>query len=337
MWTPCRNEKGLVEKVDFNVKDMLLEVINNTYIDYNRGFNHLWDMGYSDSKDKKYYIFKDPIKKPTFINVAYILELLIIKNNNWEIDEVNVFPSVGGWSGCRNVSIEFDKTNNDIWHNSIKELTDVAREIGYEPVKDCPISFSKEVLFRKIGTFNKPYIMRKRRSQYFKKKWGYLSKSRIKELVDCYRSKVFNEKPYLRKKDEVSREAWYSMPLSKKMPKSSIKELNKWFDVLNEHEWIWNFQNDEDEEYTLEAAKRVKEFMKKSKLGLKTLWKNADRLFPVSENGYQTTENMILKYEIAWKMYDRIASAWCRDWDGHYHDIMGIGPDHANDQGHYYL
>ena len=33
----------------------------------------------------------------------------------------------------------------------------------------------------------------------------------------------------------------------------------------------------------------------------------------------------------------RVASSWCRDWDGHYHSIMGIGPDHADDQGNYYL
>lgn len=30
-------------------------------------------------------------------------------------------------------------------------------------------------------------------------------------------------------------------------------------------------------------------------------------------------------------------SGWCRDYDGHYHNIMGIGPDHADDQGNYYL
>lgn len=337
MWTPCRNGKGLVEEVSFNVKDMLAEVINNTTIDYNRGFNHLWDMGWDDSKDKKYYVFKDPIKKPTFINVAYILELIIIKNNGWKIDEVNVFPSVGGWVGCRNIEIEFERTAQELWDKSMKELVEVARKVGYEPVKGCPITFSKEILFRKIGTFNKPYIMRKRRSHYLKAKWGYINERRLKDIVDAYRSKKFKETPYLRKKEEVEREKWYSIPLSKKMPKSLIKELNKWFDILNEYEWIWDFRDKEDEDYTLQANKKVKEFMKKSKLGLRTLFKNADRLFPVSENGYQTTENMILKYKIAWKMYDRIASSWCKDWRGYYTDIMGIGSDHANDQGHYYL
>ena len=219
----------------------------------------------------------------------------------------------------------------------MKELVYVARELGYEPVKGCPISFTKEILFRKIGTWCKPYIMRPKRSHYLKARWGYLSKSRIKELVDCYRSRKFKETPYIRRKDEIEREKWYSKSLSQKMPKHLIKELNYWFDILKEYEWIWNFQNDEDEEYTLEAAKRVKEFMKKSKLGLRTLYKNVNKLFPVSENGYQTTENMIARYNIAWKMYNRVASSWCRDWRGYYTDIMGIGPDHKNNQGNYYL
>jgi len=339
MWTPNRNN-GNIEYVgskEIDIKGMLINEINNTIIDYNRGFNKLWDMGLDDSKDKKYYVFNKPIVKPNFINVAFILERIIIKNNNWEIDKINVFPATGGYCGCQNIDLQFEYTNKDIWNKSMEELAKVARELGYEPVKGCPISFTQEVLFRKIGTWNKPYIMRSRRSKYFKKKWGYLSERRLKHLVDCYRSKVFNEKPYLRKKDEIKREAWYSMPLSKKMPKHLIEELNKWFDVLNEYEWIWNFRDEEDEEETLEAANRVKEFMKNSKLGLRTLYKNADRLYPVSQNGYQTVENMILKYEIAWKMYDRVASSWCRDWDGHYRDIMGIGEDHKNDQGNYYL
>lgn len=341
MWTPNRERrekfKEEVKVVDFSVKNMLLWQINNTLIDYNRGFNMLWDMGWSDSKDKKYYVFSKPLDRPTFINVSFILEKIILRNNDWVIDKVNVFPAIGGWTGCRNVEIEFDKTSKDLWDISMKELVDTAREVGYEPVKGCPISFTKEVLFRKIGTWNKPYIMRKRRSHYLKARWGYISERRLKDLVDCYRSKKFKETPYLRKKEEVEREKWYSIPLSKKMPKSLIKELNKWFDILNEYEWIWDFRDEEDEDYTLQANKKVKEFMKKSKLGLRTLFKNADRLFPVSENGYQTTENMILKYKIAWKMYDRIASSWCKDWRGYYTDIMGIGPDHANDQGHYYL
>jgi hypothetical protein len=336
MWTPNRNN-GNIEYVgskEIDIKRMLINVINDTTIDYNRGFNKLWDMGLDDSKDKKYYVFDKPIVKPNFINVAFILERIILKNNNWEIDKINVFPATGGYCGCQNIDLQFEYTNKDIWNKSMEELATFARELGYEPVKGCPISFTQEVLFRKIGTWNKPYIMRSRRSKYFKKKWGYLSERRLKHLVDCYRSKIFNEKPYLRKKDEIKREAWYSMPLSKKMPKHLIEELNKWFDVLNEYEWIWNFR---DEEETLEATNRVKEFMKNSKLGLRTLYKNADRLYPVSQNGYQTVENMILKYEIAWKMYDRVASSWCRDWDDHYRDIMGIGEDHKNDQGNYYL
>lgn len=341
MWTPnrevkeeCREE---VRVVDFDIKEMLLWEINNTTIDYNRGFNKLWDMGWDDSKDKKYYMLDKPIEKPNFINVGFILEKIILRNNNWIIDKKNVYPAIGGWSGCQNVEISFSKTDRDLWNRSLAELVEVARKVGYEPVKGCPITFSKEILFRKIGTFNKPYIMRKRRSHYLKAKWGYINERRLKDIVDAYRSKKFKETPYLRKKEEVEREKWYSIPLSKKMPKSLIKELNKWFDILNEYEWIWDFRDEEDEDYTLQANKKVKEFMKKSKLGLRTLFKNADRLFPVSENGYQTTENMILKYKIAWKMYNRIASSWCRDWDGHYRDIMGIGEEHKNNQGHYYL
>jgi len=341
MWTPNRELKEEfreeVKAVDFSVKDMLMYEISNTIIDYNRGFNKLWDMGWDDSKDKKYYMLDNPINKPTFINVGFILEKIILRNNNWIIDKKNVYPAIGGWSGCQNVEISFSKTDRDLWNKSMNELIEVARTLGYEPVKGCPISFTKEILFRKIGTWNKPYVMRKRRSHYLKAKWGYISERRLKDLVDCYRSKKFKETPYIRRKDEVTREKWYSLHLSQKMPKKLIQELNKWFDVLKEYEWIWNFQNDEDEEYTLEAEKRVKEFMKKSKLGLRTLWKNVDKLFPVSENGYQTTENMIARYNIAWKMYDRVASSWCRDWDGHYHSIMGIGPDHADNQGHYYL
>lgn len=339
MWTPNRNN-GTVEYIgskEIDIKGMLVNVINNTTIDYNRGFNKLWDMGLDDSKDKKYYMFDKPITKPNFINVAFILERIILKNNNWEIDEINVFPAIGGYCGCQNIELEFEHTNKDIWNKSIEELAKVARELGYEPVKGCPISFTQEVLFRKIGTWNKPYIMRSRRSKYFKKKWNYLSKDRIKGLVDCYRSKKFKETPYLRKKDEVSREAWYSMPLSKKMPKHLIEELNKWFDILNKYEWIWDFRDEEDEDEMIETSKRVKEFMKNSKLGLKTLYKNADKLFPDYPNGCQSVENMILKYKIAWKMYDRVASSWCRNRNGYYSDIMGIGPDYANNQGNYYL
>lgn len=342
MWTPNRERrdefKEEVEAVDFSVKDMLMYEISNTTIDYNRGFNKLWDMGWDDSKDKKYYMLDKPIPNPNFINVGFILEKIILRNNDWIIDKKNVYPAVGGWSGCQNVEISFSKTDRDLFQSSLSELVKVAREVGYEPVKGCPITFSKEVLFRKIGTWNKPYIMRKRRSQYLKAKWGYLSESGIKELVDCYRSRKFKETPYLRKKDEVKREKWYSLHLSQKMPKHLIEELNKWFDILKEYEWIWDTSHsDDDDESVYETSKRVKEFMKNSKLGLRTLWKNASKLFPVSENGYETIENIVLKYEIAWKMYDRIASSWCKDWRGYYTEIMGIGPDHANNQGNYYL
>lgn len=338
MWTPNREEYiEEVEVVDFNIKDMLIDRINNTTIDYNRGFNKLWEMGLDDSKDKKYYMLSKPIVKPTFINVAFILELVILKNNNWVIDKRNVYPAIGGWSGCKNVEIEFDKTNMDLWNISIKEIADVARTLGYEPIKNCPIGFTKEVLFRKIGTWNKPYIMRRRRSKYLKAKWGYISERRMKSMVDCYRSRVFNEKPYIRKKDDIRRSAWSSKHLSEKMPKYLIEELNYWFDVLKKYEWIWDFRDEEDEDETIETSKRVKEFMKNSKLGLRTLYKNADRLFPDYPNGCQSVENMILKYKIAWKMYNRVASSWCRDYDGHYHNIMGIGPDHADNQGNYYL
>ena len=341
MWTPNREVrdefKEEVKAVDFSVKDMLMYEISNTTIDYNKGFNKLWDMGWNDSKDKKYYMLDNPINKPTFINVGFILELVILKNNNWVIDKVNVYPAIGGYSGSRNIEIEFKYTNKNLWNKSLKELAEAARSLGYEPVKNCPISFTQEVLFRKIGTWNKPYIMRPRRNQYLKARWGYINERRLRDIIDAYRSRKFKETPCIRRKDEVEREKWCSLHLSQKMPKKLIQELNKWFDVLKEYEWIWNFQNDEDEEETLEADKRVKEFMKNSKLGLRTLYKNVDKLFPVSENGYQTTENMIARYNIAWKMYDRVASSWCRDYDGHYHSIMGIGPDHADDQGHYYL
>ena len=248
-----------------------------------------------------------------------------------------MFPAIGSYTGCKNIELEFRYTSKDIWNRSVEELAKVARTLGYEPVKGCPISFTKEILFRKIGTWNKPYIMRRQRSQYLKKKWGYLNKDGVKSLIDCYRSKKFKETPYLRKKSEIARENWQSLPLSQKMPKDKINELNYWFDVLREYEWIWNFQSDEDEEDMIQADKRVTEFMKNSKLGLRTLFKNADRLFPVYPNGCQSVDNMILKYNIALKMYDRVASSWCRDWDGYYHNIMGIGPDHADDQGNYYL
>lgn len=341
MWTPNRELKEEFKKeikaVDFSVKDMLMYEISNTTIDYNRGFNKLWDMGHNDSKDKDYYVLDKPIHKPTFINVAFILEKIILRNNDWKIDDINVFPAIGMWTGCKNIIIEFTYTDKELWNKSIKELARAARELGYEPIKGCPISFTKEVLFRKIGSWNKPYIMRRQRTEHFKKKWGYLNKDGIKSLVDCYRSKKFKETPYLRKKNEVKREEWYSKHLSQKMPKKLIQELNKWFDVLKEYKWIWNFQSDEDEEETIQADRKVQEFMKNSKLGLRTLYKNVDRLFPDYPNGCQSVENMILRYNIAWKMYDRVASSWCKDWRGYYNDIMGIGPDHANDQGNYYL
>lgn len=57
MWTPNRNN-GNIEYVgnkEVDIKGMLVNVINDTTIDYNRGFNKLWDMGLDDSKDKKYY------------------------------------------------------------------------------------------------------------------------------------------------------------------------------------------------------------------------------------------------------------------------------------------
>lgn len=340
MWTPNRNN-GNIEYVgskEIDIKGMLINVINDTRIDYNRGFNKLWDMGLDDSKDKKYYMLDKPIVKPNFINVAFVLERIILKNNNWEIDKINVFPAIGGYCGCENIELQFKYTNKDIWNKSIKELAEVARELGYEPVKGCPISFTQEVLFRKIGTWHKPYIMRRQRSKYLKAKWGYISKRRMKDIVDCFRSRKFKETPYLRKKDDIAREAWCSKHLSEKMPKDKINELNFWFDILKEYEWIWDpSHSDEDDEDIYITEQRVKEFMKNSKLGLRTLWRNADRLYPLSENGYQSVENMIMKYNIAWKMYDRVASSWCRDYDGHYHNIMGIGPDHADNQGTYYL
>ena len=339
MWTPNRNN-GNIEYVgskEIDIKGMLINVINDTTIDYNRGFNKLWDMGLDDSKDKKYYVFDKPIVNPNFINVSFILERIILKNNNWEVDKVNVFPAIGGYCGCQNIELQFEYTNKELWDKSLKELAEIAREFGYEPVKGCPISFTQEVLFRKIGTWNKPYIMRRQRSKYLKAKWGYINERRMKDIVDCYRSKVFNEKPYLRKKDDIAREEWCSKHLSEKMPKDKINELNFWFDILKEYEWIWDPNHSDDDEDIYEIEKMVKQFMKNSKLGLRTLWKNADRLYPLSENGYQTVKNMILKYEIAWKMYDRVASSWCRDYDGHYHNIMGIGPDHADNQGTYYL
>lgn len=342
MWTPNREVKPEfkeeVKVVDFNTRDMLVYEINNTMIDYNRGFNKLWEMGLDDSRDKKYYMLNKPIYKPTFINVAFILELLILRNNNWVIDKVNVFPATGGYSDIQNIEINFSKTNRELWNKSLKELMDVARTLGYEPVKGCPISFTKEILFRKIGTWHRPYIMRRQRSKYLKAKWGYISERRLKDMVDGYRSKVFNEKPYLRKKYDIARSEWSSKHLSQKMPKDKINELNFWFDVLKKYEWIWDpSHSDDDDEDIYEIEKRVKQFMKDSKLGLRTLWRNADRLYPVYENGCQSVENMIMKYNIAWKMYDRVASSWCRDYDGHYHNIMGIGPDHADDQGNYYL
>ena len=339
MWTPNRNN-GNIEYVgsrEVDIKVMLIDVINNTTIDYNRGFNKLWDMGVNDSKKKEYYMLDKPIIKPNFINVAFILELIILRNNNWEIDKVNVFPAIGSYTGCKNIELEFTYTNTELWNKSMKELSEVARTLGYEPVKGCPISFTNEILFRKIGTWNKPYIMRRQRSQYLKKKWGYLNKDGVKSLIDCYRSKKFKETPYLRKKDEVSREAWQSLSLSQKIPRHLIEELNKWFDVLKQYEWVWNFQSDEDEEDTIQADRKVQEFMKKSKLGLRTLYKNVDRLFPDYPNGCQSVENMLLRYNVAWKMYDRIASSWCRDYNGNYSYIMGIGPDHPNNQGNYYL
>lgn len=342
MWTPNREVKPEfkeeVKVVDFNTRDMMIYEINNTMIDYNRGFNKLWEIGLDDSKDKKYYMLNKVIVKPDFINISFILELIILKNNNWVIDKINVFPAIGGYSDIQNIEINFSKTNRDIWNQSMKELVEVARTLGYEPVKGCPISFTKEILFRKIGTWNKPYIMRRQRSKYLKAKWGYISERRMKHILDCYRSKKFKETPYLRKKDEIRREAWHSKHLSEKMPKDKINELNKWFSVLKEYEWIWDPSHfDDDDEDIYEIEKRVKQFMKNSKLGLRTLWRNADRLYPVYENGCQSVENMIMKYNIAWKMYDRVASSWCRDYDGHYHNIMGIGPDHADDQGNYYL
>jgi hypothetical protein len=342
MWTPNREVKPEfkeeVKVVDFNTRDMLVYEINNTVIDYNRGFNKLWEMGLDDSKDKKYYMLNKPIVKPDFINISFILELIILKNNNWVIDKINVFPAIGGYSDIQNIEINFSKTNRDIWNQSMKELVEVARTLGYEPVKGCPISFTKEILFRKIGTWHRPYIMRRQRSKYLKAKWGYISERRMKHIVDCYRSKKFKETPYLRKKDDIARSEWSSKHLSQKMPKDKINELNFWFDVLKKYEWIWDpSHSDDDDEDIYEIEKRVKQFMKDSKLGLRTLWRNADRLYPVYENGCQSVENMIMKYNIAWKMYDRVASSWCRDYDGHYHNIMGIGPDHADNQGNYYL
>ena len=83
MWTACRELKEEyreeIKAVDFDVKDMLIWQISNTFIDYNRGFNMLWDTGWSDSKDKKYYVFNEPINKPTFINVAFILEKIYLE------------------------------------------------------------------------------------------------------------------------------------------------------------------------------------------------------------------------------------------------------------------
>ena len=130
-----------------------------------------------------------------------------------------MFPAIGSYTGCKNIELEFRYTSKDIWNRSVEELAKVARTLGYEPVKGCPISFTKEILFRKIGTWNKLYIMRRQRSQYLKKKWGYLNKDGVKSLIDCYRSKKFKETPYLRKKSEIARESWQSLPLSQKNAK----------------------------------------------------------------------------------------------------------------------
>ncbi len=344
MWTPNRNN-GNIEYVgnkEVDIKGMLVNVINDTTIDYNRGCNKLWDMGLDDSKDKKYYMLDKPIVKPNFINVSFILELIILKNNNWEIDKVNVFPAIGGYCGCQNIELQFEYTNKDNWDKSIKELAEVARELGYEPVKNCPISFTQEILFRKIGTWNKPYIMRKRRSRYMKSSWNAMTDGfgSLKPYMDEYKWNLPVRGTKSNK--ELQLEEYYNIPLSKKVPKKIQKEWNFWAKVIIDHEqmidyYFYNeYVNDQERTEAENAYDEIVKFVKESKLGYRTLFKNADKLFPREYDNWGAFKNDVLKHIIAWKFYKIYAGPWVSR-NGAFSDVMGIGEENQNSQGNYYL
>lgn len=324
------------------IREMLIEEINGTRIDYNRGYNMLWDLGLEDSKKKEYYMLEKPINKPTFINVSFILEKIIIDKNGG-IDNVNVFPAIGGYSGCKNIELEFKYTNKELWDKSMNELSEVARELGYEEVKNCPISSTQEVLFRKIGTWNKPYIMRKPRSRYLKASWNAITDGfgSLKPYIDKY--KWCLPVRGTKSNKEIEQDKWYTIELSKKVPKKIQEEWNFWAKVIIDHEQMIdyylynNYVSDEEREESEQAFKEVEEFLKNRKLGMKTLYRNADRMFTRDYNGWGAYKNDVLKYLIAWKNYKRVASPWIGRPDGSFGEVGGIGEENQNQYGHYYL
>lgn len=315
--------------LNLNIKEMLLWEINNTCIDYNRGYNLLWDLGLEDSKRKEYYMLDKPIKKPTFINVSFILEKILL--NKCEIDRINLFPAVGKYTNSRNLEISIEKTKPSILGETIKELEEIARELGYIYIQSCPISYTGEVLFRKIGTWNKPYIMRKRRSRYLKSSWNAMTDrfGSLKPYINKYKWDIPSRGTKSNKELEIER--FYSTELSKKVPKKIQKEWNFWAQVILDHEQMVDYYEyndyvtDAEREESQVAFKEVQNFIKNSKLGLMTMFKNADKFFPRNYQDWGAYKNDVLKYLIAWKQWRRIAAPWIARKDGSFDSVAGIG------------
>ena len=315
--------------MNLNIKEMLIEEINGTYIDYNRGYNLLWDLGLEDSKKKEYYMLDKPIKKPTFINVSFILEKILL--SKYEIDRINLFPAVGKYTKGRNLDISIEYTKKEVLCEVIKELEEIAKEIGYKYIKDCPISYTGEILFRKIGTWNKPYIMRKRRSRYLKSSWDAITDGfgSLKPYIDNYKWSLPIRGTESNK--NLKAEEYYNTPLSKKVPKKTQEEWNFWAKVIIDHEqmidyYFYNeYVNDQEKSEAEDAFEEVQNFIKNSKLGLMTMFKNANKLFPREYENWGAYKNDVLKYLIAWKQWGRIAAPWIARKDGSFDGVAGIG------------
>lgn len=322
------------------IKEMLIEEINGTYINYNRGYNLLWDIGLEDSKKKEYYMFDKPIIKPVFINVSFIIEKIIL--SKYEIDEVNVHSAIGRYTNSRNLDISLKYTKSNIINEAIDELNAIAKELGYTYIKNCPLSYTEEILFRKIGTWVRPYIMRKRRSRYMKSSWNAMTDGfgSLKPYMDEYKWNLPVRGTKSNK--ELQLEEYYNIPLSKKVPKKIQKEWNFWAKVIIDHEqmidyYFYNeYVNDQERTEAENAYDEIIKFVNESKLGYRTLFKNADKLFPREYDNWGAFKNDVLKHIIAWKFYKIYAGPWVSR-NGAFSDVMGIGEENQNSQGNYYL
>ena len=185
--------------------------------------------------------------------------------------------------------------------------------------------------------------MRRQRSRYMKSSWNAMTNGfgSLKPYMDNYRWNLPVRGTKSNK--ELQLEEYYNTPLSKKVPKRIQKEWNFWANVIIDHEqmidyYLYNdYVSDEEREESEKAFKEVEEFIRNSKLGMKTLYKNADKMFVREYDSWGAYKNDVLKYLIAWKNYERVAGPWVARNNGSFDDVAGIGEENQNSQGKYYL